>query len=369
MSTHDFPAEILVKVFCLLKPDEIKMVRRVSRRFEEISRRFFRVCKVIIGSQTETLDRLIEISESNKFRNGIHTACFITLPAILPENSPDPKYTQNFQTILDNESGIRREGYDRDRITEAFRRMPNIKRIELSNIQCATHDSLHPMKGQFNAEYHHELWSVDMSPALELIISAVKAAQIEPTTLTQLSGVIEKSLSLSIAEITSLKTLQLRFDDRCLPQEHEIANSLQPMANLESLTLRYEDRYGEEAAAFTRVLFNTWPKLSHIYIDFDVEYITLLSFLQRHKRSLRSFKIEYMVLHGGTWTDLLEEMRACLELKDVYLKCLYEATHDKLVWGNPMVRIAEAERYMIHGGENPLRNGVVKFEPEPRNTI
>jgi hypothetical protein len=64
-------------------------------------------------------------------------------------------------------------------------------------------------------------------------------------------------------------------------------------------------------------------------------------------------------LHGESWATLIEEMRACLKLEEAWIEGLSKGPWGDQAWevGD---RLPAAEDYLVHGGENPFRNGALQ---------
>ena len=124
-----------------------------------------------------------------------------------------------------------------------------------------------------------------------------------------------------------------------------------------------ENDWDQTEPPFTNIFINTWPNLSHLSWGLELDYKLFAAFCSRHRESLRSLRIRYSYLFGGFWKDLIEEIREFLHLTDAWLEDLVDLSG---TWesGYRPGRLPEAEHYLLLGGDNPFKNGILTLEED-----
>lgn len=111
---------------------------------------------------------------------------------------------------------------------------------------------------------------------------------------------------------------------------------------------------------FRNIFLNTWSSLSYLALDgLDLDYDLFIAFCQRHQNCIRHLRLTKPCLFGGTWPQLVDEIRDLLQLTEAFLEDLAEASEPGHTWD---LGGRQAGYYLLHGGENPFINGVLRLE-------
>lgn len=388
------PGEILEQLFSYLSPTDIKAIRQVCRPFCRYSSQFL-IDTVIAGSQTKTLERFEEISKHNDFHNNITTVIFSTLSfrcdyatvdqyyedlvsrtrwvqAKLPTKTQCIPFWRSYQEVYKDQREIQWNGDDETRIVNAIHRMPNIKHLQLSGSTWKS--SAHPLRSHWDAGDNviitptsdplYGPWQ--LTHGLEVMSIALATHRMWPESLMQTglryrSEVIREPCFSDIVRhmFRSLRKICLYFNERSLVWHNKVESCLLAAEDLEHLELGVELLFREPV--LPNIFVNTWPNLSYVALSLDLEYELFVEFCWRHRRTLRSLRLSCSCLFGGSWGQLVDVMRDWLQLTYVYLEGLSEDSRRGYAWEKGH-RLPEAEDYLLHGGENPFRGGILHLE-------
>jgi hypothetical protein len=400
MGLLSLPAELIVSVFSLLPPKDIKKARLVCRAFSRYSSQYL-IDSVFAGSQTNTLERLEEIAKHDIFSRTIRTVVYSTcsLPRnyatvkeyyahlkqlwnrfkgeTMPKKKQCTVYWTKYQDVYNDQVRVLRDGSEKTRIALALQRMPNVEHLVLS---CdAWKSPAHPLHAVWDSKDYfiirptHDAddgpWQ--LSHGFKVMSSAFTANKIRPKSLIQtephyiwdfLRSDCFTAESLHFFE--PLHKISLHFHERNITYMDEVKTCFSAAKRLQHLELQIE--MFETQTAFNRLLSSSWPNLTSVSLSFDLDYEPFVAFCRRH-RSVRSLCLTSCFLHDGSWKTLMPIIRECFHLTDARIESLNE-TDLELIWAgstytedNTNDRIPEAEHYLVHGGENPFENGALEL--------
>jgi hypothetical protein len=171
---------------------------------------------------------------------------------------------------------------------------------------------------------------------------------------------------------TQGRTLKLYLDFDSTPtfpgQNGEISGLLSSAKHLEDLELDVKQLIGSRDDFDNIIGFTTWPSLTRVCF-MAITDDSFLPFCRRSQKSIRHMALERIRLYGGSWATLIEGIGNCLKLKEVYLESLMEGEDQDLIWrrlykfSGPTDNyyLVEAERYVLLGGENPFKQGLLRL--------
>lgn len=402
MELLSLPSEIIVSIFSFLSPKYIKKVRLVCRDFCSYSSQYLKVDSVFAGSQTKTLERLEEIAQHDVFSKTVTTVVYATCSLrrgyetvdeyyehlqelkrpysedTIPTKEQCKLYWGRYQDIYNDQVRVLRDGSDKARIAFALQRLPNLKHLVLS---CTAWESpTHPLHAAWEAgqdaiikpTFDPDDGLCQVSHGLELMSSAFIANNIRPQSLIQTGLMFPSDLLRSNYFTTEsrpffepLHKLSLHFSsERSFTYLDMMKTYIFAAKRLEHLKLHIEML--ERQPAFTGLLSSSWPNLTSVSLTFDLDYEPFVAFCRKHE-TVRSLRLELCDLYNGTWEELVPIMRDCFRLTDTRIEVLTEFDM-QFVWTsskdqelNLEHRLPEAEHYLVHGGENPFRNGALEL--------
>lgn len=259
--------------------------------------------------------------------------------------------------------------------------MPNVKSLVLSG--TAWKQPIHPLNPDWNPENTFIITpSTDpfdgpwqFSHGFEVMSSALLSNGIRMTSFSNTGGpYISQSLrsncfAKSARELfRTLRKVALYLNatfDESLTRQDEIEDCLSAAKNLDHLDLTLDEFNmitPNFMPNFTNMLrTTTWPNLSYLSLSIAIDYEPFLGFCGRHGKILRCFYLKLCYLFGGSWGTLVEAMRTHLLLEEAWLEGLSEEPFNDHAWelGD---RLPDAENYLLHGGENPFKNGTLNLE-------
>lgn len=398
MKLLSLPAELVITIFSLLSPKDIKTARLVCRAFCRFSSQYL-IDSVFAGSQTNTLERLEEIAKHDIFSKTVTTVVYAacSLPrnyatveeyydhleelwdlfktGRIPTERQCKVYWAKYQDVYNDQVGVLRDGSDKTRIALALQRMPNVQHLVLS---CdAWKSPAHPLHAVWDSKKYFIIkptrdaedgpWQ--LSHGFKVMSSAFTANKIRPKSLIQrephyIWDVLRSDCftAESLHFFEPLHKITLHFDERNITYMDKVKTFLSAAKLLQHLELQIN--MIQTQPSFTRLLSSTWPSLTSVTLRFDLDHELFVAFCRRH-RSVRSLCLIVCFLHGGSWKALMPIMRECFHLTDARLEGLGETSFE-LVWAdsrdrNRDDRITEAEHYLLHGGENPFENGALEL--------
>jgi hypothetical protein len=402
MDFISLPVEIIVLIFSFLSPKHIKEARLVCKAFCWYSSQYL-IDTVFAGSQTNTLQRLEEIATHDIFRKTVTTVVYSTCSLsrnyatvdeyyehlqelqehplrskdTIPTKEQCEVYWGKYRELYDDQVRVLRDGSDKTRITMALQSMPNVKHLVLS---CAAWESpAHPLYAVWDAGSDFVIkpgHDPDKGPWLlshgfEVMSSAFIANKIRPESLMQIEPKYTYDVLRSNCFTKELQQffiplykISLIFNEQRIAYLDMVKNCLFAARRLEYL--RVEVGTLERRTAFTALLDNSWPNLTSVSLEFDFDYEVFVAFCRKNK-SLRFLHLKTCGLFGGTWAELVPIMRECFHLTDARIEGLSER-NGEYAWTrankeiDSYLRLPEAEHYLVHGGENPFRSGVLELE-------
>ena len=394
------PLEILRLIFHShdMRKD-VKTARLVCTKFEFCASPYL-IDTAIVGSQTETLERFKAIARHHVFSKTVTTVVFSACPLEreyatadeyyqdlrtnytgsknIPTREQCERHWREYQILYKDQAKLQREGDDETSIREALQYMPKIKHVVMSSRTWKL--ASHPLNKAWRPPDYHIIepggdppngpWQVShgfniMSSALlsnGMRLSSLTHAQPRRTSDCLRSGCFSEKTQEIFRPLRKIALILQRH--LSLKSVGECVSTATELEHLEIGLVNPTTRHMRSPEIF----LTTWPKLHHLKLGISIDYDLFVSFCHSHVESLRSLHIQHVHLFGETWGKLINVMKDCLQLTDIWLEGLSEEAHRDCTWGRrddsseaSWERLSEAEEYILRGGENPFTNNMFEL--------
>ncbi len=271
-----------------------------------------------------------------------------------------------------DQARVQGTGTDKLSIQGILRRLPNIKHLELSG--SAWNSSAHPLRSVWDAgdkviigpSYDLVDRRCQLTHGFEVMSLALRANGLPLESLVQTRGAYrywtlqEPCFSRVSQEMfCSLRKIRLCFTEQSLAWQDKVASCLLAAQDLVYLDLMVIVIWHDQPV-FRNIFLGTWPSLSYLALEeLNLDSELFIAFCRRHQKCLRHLRLIKPCLFGGTWLQLVEEIRAFLQLTEAFLEDLAEDSEPGHIWD---LGGRQAGDYLLHGGENPFINGVLRLE-------